>query len=187
MASVSVVSEIADIPVRLEFSRRSDRIEELVSRVEKCGDPAMRAVAQELLQAVIELHAVALDRMLEVVAEFPHGIEAIEQMAEDDMVANVLLLHGFHPASLEERVLKALEKSRPYLKSHGGDVELSGIEDGTVHVKLHGTCGSCGSSTETMRSTVESAIYDAAPEVVTVIAESVASAPQAHLVTLQAN
>lgn len=155
--------------------------------METCGDPAMRAVAQELLQAVIELHAVALDRMLEVVVGFPQDIAAIEQMAEDDMVSNVLLLHGFHPASLEERVLKALERSRPYRKSHGGDIELAAIEDGTVHVKLHGTCGSCGSSTETMRSTVESAIYDAAPEVVTVIAESVAASPQAQLVTLQVN
>lgn len=187
MASASVVNEAVEAPARLEFNRRSDRIEELVSRVEKCGDPAMRAVAQELLQAVIELHAVALDRMLEVVASFPHGVEAIERMAEDDIVTNVLLLHGFHPASLEQRVLTALEKSRPYLKSHGGDVELASIEDGTVYVKLHGSCGSCGSSAETMKSTVESAIYDAAPEVVTVISENAPASPHANLVTLQVN
>lgn len=187
MASASVVSEAEEAPARLEFNRRSDRIEELVSRVEKSGDPAMRAVAQELLQAVIELHAVALDRMLEVVASFPHGVEAIERMAEDDMVSNVLLLHGFHPASLEERVLAALEKSRAYLKSHGGDVELAAIEEGTVHVKLQGSCGSCGSSTETMKNTVERAIYEAAPEVVTVISENVPAPPQANLVTLQVN
>jgi len=180
-------SQVIEAPARLEFNRRSDRIEELVTRVEKCGDPAMRAVAQELLQAVIELHAVALDRMLDVVASFPHGVEAIERMAEDDMVSNVLSLHGFHPVSLEQRVLAALEKSRPYLKSHGGDVELTSIEDGTVRLTLHGSCGSCSSSSETMKSTVESAIYAAAPEVVTVISENVVPAPHANLVTLQVN
>jgi len=43
-----------------EFSRRSERIEELVTRIESSGDPAMRAVASELLQGVVELHGVAL-------------------------------------------------------------------------------------------------------------------------------
>jgi Fe-S cluster biogenesis protein NfuA len=168
-----------------EFNRRSDRIEELVSRMETTGDPAMRAVAQELLQAVIELHGVALERLLDEVAALPDGADAIERIAEDNLISNVLSLHGIHPVPLEKRVAVALEKARPYLKSHGGNVELASIEDGTVHVKLQGTCGTCGSSAETMKSTVEDAIYDMAPEVVTVISENVAAAPQ--LVTLQTN
>ena len=170
---------------RREFNRRSDRIEELVSRVETCGDPAMRAVAQELLQAVIELHGVALDRVMAAVAELPDGDRAIEQMAEDEIVSNVLSLHGIHPVPIEKRIASALETARPYLKSHGGDVELTSIEDGKVHVTLRGTCGSCSSSSETLRSTVESAIYDVAPEVVTVVSETVAAAPHSELVTLQ--
>ncbi len=170
-----------------EFNRRSDRIEELVSRVEKCGDPAMRAVAQELLQAVIELHGVALDRIMDVVAELPQGDRSIERMAEDDLVSNVLSLHGIHPVSLESRVLTALEAARPYLKTHGGDVELTSIEDGTVYLKLRGSCSSCSSSSDTLKSTVESAIYDIAPEVVTVISENMTEAPHSDLVTLQTN
>ena len=168
-----------------EFTRRSDRIEELVSRVEGSGDQAMRAVAQELLQAVIELHGVALDRILTAVAELPAGAAAIERMAEDELVSSVLSLHGMHPVSLEERVLVALDKARPYLKSHGGDVELIGVEDGAVHVRLQGTCGSCSSSTATMKSTVEGAIYDVAPEVATVISETRHAPPHQELVTLQ--
>lgn len=174
-------------PARREFTRRSDRIEELVSRVETCGDPAMRAVAQELLQAVIELHGVALERIVENVAELPHGSEALERMAEDDLISNVLSLHGINPVPLEQRISLALENARPYLKSHGGDVELASIDQGIVHVKLHGTCGNCSSSSETMKSTVESAIYDAAPEVEAVISENVKASPHTHLVTLQTN
>lgn len=144
-------------------------------------------MAQELLQAVIELHGVALDRILESVAALPHGSAAIERMAEDDLVSNVLSLHSIHPVALETRVASALDSARPYLKSHGGNVELESIEDGTVHVRLHGTCGSCSSSTQTMKDTVESAIYGAAPEVVTVIAESMPAKPHSNLVTLQVN
>jgi Fe-S cluster biogenesis protein NfuA len=167
-----------------EFTRRSERIEELVRRVESESDPAMRAVAQELLQAVIELHGVALDRILNAVAQLPAGETIIQRIADDELVSSVLSLHGMHPLPLEERVTAALEKARPYLKSHGGDVELTSIEDGAVHLRLQGTCGSCSSSSATMRSTVESAIYDLAPEVATVIAETIHPAPQSNLVVL---
>jgi Fe-S cluster biogenesis protein NfuA len=168
-----------------EFTRRSERIEELVSRIENAGDPAIRAVAQELLQAVIELHGVALDRILNAVAEVPEGKSALEQIASDELVSNVLSLHGIHPVAVETRITAALEKTQPYIKSHGGNIELESVEDGVVHVRMQGTCGSCSSSSETLKNTVESAIYDAAPEVVTVVAESVVRPPHSDLVILQ--
>jgi Fe-S cluster biogenesis protein NfuA len=171
-----------------EFTRRSDRIEELVSRIESTGDPAIRAVAQELLQAVIELHGVALERMLDAISELPAGERALARIASDNLVSNVLSLHGIHPVAIEARVAAAIEKSRPYLKSHGGNVELASVEDGTVHVQLQGTCGSCSSSTETMKNHVENAIYEAAPEVVTIIAESMPQPPtHPEFVILQTN
>lgn len=168
-----------------EFTRRSDRIEELVARVESSGDPAIRAVAQELLQAVIELHGVALDRILAAVAELPDGDSALATIAVDELVSNVLSLHGIHPVPVEERVATALETAQPYLQSHGGDVELASIEDGVVHVRLKGTCGHCSSSSATLKDAVEGAIYNAAPEIASVVAESVPHTVQHDLVTLQ--
>lgn len=171
-----------------EFTRRSDRIEELVSRIETTGDPALRAVAQELLQAVIELHGVALDRILTAVAELSEGSAALARISSDELVSSVLSLHGINPIALETRVAAALDKARPYLQSHGGNVELASLENGVVKVRLQGSCGGCSSSGETMKSAVESAIYDAAPEVVAVVAES-APPPIGHpaLVILQTN
>ncbi len=89
--------------------------------------------------------------------------------------------------ALEYRVSTALENARPYLNSHGGDVELASIEDGTVHIRLHGTCGSCSSSSETLKHAVEAAIYGAAPEVVTVVSEPLPLQPHSNLVVLQTN
>jgi Fe-S cluster biogenesis protein NfuA len=168
-----------------EFTRRSDRIEELVTRIENTGDPAIRAVAQELVQAVIELHGVALDRILNAVADLPQGEAALVEIAADQLVSNVLSLHGIHPVPVETRVAAALESSQPYLKSHGGSVELTSVEEDRVHVRLQGTCGSCSSSSETLKSTVESAIYEAAPEIATVIAESASPAANSEFVILQ--
>jgi len=83
------------------------------------------------------------------------------------------LLHGLHPDSMETRVLRALEKVRPYLKSHGGDVEFDGIDDGTVKLKLLGSCGSCPSSSVTLKNAVQEAVYEAAPDIVAIVAENV--------------
>jgi Fe-S cluster biogenesis protein NfuA len=171
--------------LKREFTRRSDRIEELVSRIEGTGDPAIRAVAQELLQAVIEMHGVALERILDAIASLPESEIALAQIASDQLVSSVLSLHGLHPVAVETRVAAALEKTRPYLSSHGGNVELTAIEGDTVHIQLQGSCGSCSSSNETLKSTVESAIYDAAPEVGTVIAESTPRERHSDLVILQ--
>ena len=46
------------------------------------------------------------------------------------MVASLLLMHGLYPVPLEDRVREALDSVRPYMESHGGDVELLGIADG---------------------------------------------------------
>lgn len=170
---------------RREFTRRSDRIEELVNRIEALADPAARAVTQELLQAVVELHAVALDRILNEVASAPQGKTVLQSLSRDDLVSSVLSLHGINPVPVEARVSDALEKARPYLQSHGGDVQLASVHEATVRVRLQGSCGSCSSSAETLRSTVEAAVYNAAPEVATVVAEMTPSARKENLVVIQ--
>jgi Fe-S cluster biogenesis protein NfuA len=67
--------------------------------------------------------------------------------------------------------LDALEKVKPHLASHGGGVELLGITDGVVRLRLHGTCKGCPSSAETLKLAIEAAIYAAAPDVVSIEAE----------------
>jgi Fe-S cluster biogenesis protein NfuA len=96
------------------------------------------------------------------------------------MVASMLLLHGLHPDDLETRVLRGIEKVRPYLQSHGGDVELAGVRDGVVRLILRGTCGSCPSSSLTLKNAVEDALFEAAPDIVEIVAENAAAQGKAH-------
>jgi Fe-S cluster biogenesis protein NfuA len=45
---------------------------------------------------------------------------------------------------LAAQVTCVLEEGvRPYLQSHGGDVELTGIDDGVVRVRMFAACGMC--------------------------------------------
>ncbi len=65
---------------------------------------------------------------------------------------------------MQERVLKALDTIRPYLKADGGDVELINIsDDGIVRVKLVGACSSCPMSQMTLRAGVERALIREVP------------------------
>jgi Fe-S cluster biogenesis protein NfuA len=77
-----------------------------------------------------------------------------------------------HPDDIETRVQRGIEKVRPYLKSHGGDVELASVRDGIVRLVLHGSCGSCPSSSLTLKSAVEDALFEAAPDIVEIVAEN---------------
>ena len=79
--------------------------------------------------------------------------------------------------------VQALDDVRPYLGSHGGDVELLAVEDGVARVRLAGTCNGCPSSTVTLRNAIEDAILRAAPDVERIEAEGVAE-PKPALVQI---
>ena len=154
------------------FQRLSQRIERLIARIEAAPDQSVRADALELTRSLMELHGAGLDRMMEIVARAgDSGYALMDDFAGDDLVAGLLLLYGLHPHDLETRVMKALDETRPFLQSHGGDVELLGVTDGTVRLRLAGSCRSCSSSTMTLKLAIERAIYDAAPDVNEIVTE----------------
>ncbi|GAB6927137.1 hypothetical protein JCM10914A_11200 [Paenibacillus sp. JCM 10914] len=59
-----------------------------------------------------------------------------------------------------DEVLDVLDKLRPFLQRDGGDVELVDVEDGIVKLKLMGACGSCPSSTITLKAGIERALVE---------------------------
>ena len=153
-----------------EFQQLSQRVEALLGEIEHVADPKVRAEVFELVQGLMELHGAGLEQLMELVAQ--SGASLTDQIARAPMVASLLLLHGLHPLDLETRVRRALDQVQPYLQSHGGSVELLNASDGTVTLRLAGSCRSCPSSTATLKQTIEQAIYDAAPDVTEILSES---------------
>jgi Fe-S cluster biogenesis protein NfuA len=149
--------------------QRVDRIEGLIQQINSAPDLNLRGAAVEVIQTLMEVHYNGLDRLMEIVAEGQAaGWPLMEDFARDEAVTSMLLLHGLHPIDLEERVASALDKVRPYLHSHGGNVELVEIADGIVRLRLVGSCDGCPSSAITMKTAIEKAIHDAAPDVVSI-------------------
>src|SRR5882762_8808240 len=172
-----------------QTKQRVQRVEELIEKIDSVADPQLRSSAVELVQSLMELHGEGINRLLEIVAEDQSGQAIIDMMGEDELVGGLLMLYGLHPVDFETRVRKALDKVRPYLKSHGGNVELLAVDDGVVRLQMQGSCHGCPSSAMTLKLAIEEAIYQAAPDVAEILVDGVveprASAPV--LVSLQRN
>ena len=169
-----------------EFLQRLQKIERLVQTIESAADPRVRASAVELMQSLMELHGAGIERMMEIVFETgATGSEMIDRFADDDLTGSLLLLYGLHPLDIETRVLGALDKVRPYLRSHGGNVEMLGITEGVVRLKLQGSCNGCASSAMTLKLAIEEAIYEAAPDVNGLDVEGVVDPVPGGLVQLE--
>ncbi len=65
--------------------------------------------------------------------------------------------------TMMEQVEEVLSKLRPFLQRDGGDVELVDVEDGIVKLRLMGACGSCPSSTITLKAGIERALFEEVP------------------------
>jgi Fe-S cluster biogenesis protein NfuA/nitrite reductase/ring-hydroxylating ferredoxin subunit len=153
-----------------EARDRVAKLEALLEDVESLEDPVARDKATAVVQALVELYGAGLERIVSEIAERDGG-ELADAMAADELVSHLLLLHDLHPVPLEARVLGALDEVRPYLESHGGDVELLGVEDGVVRLRMEGSCEGCPSSSATLKLAIEEAIHKAAPDVEAVEAD----------------
>ena len=67
--------------------------------------------------------------------------------------------------TVTEQVQKTLEELRPKLQADGGDIELLGVEQGIVKVKLKGACAGCPMSAMTLQWGVENFLKKKIPEI----------------------
>lgn len=160
------------------LQKRMQRIGEIVARLESDADPNTRAVAKELLESLMALHGAALERILQLASEAGEAGDAIVQKCgRDELVSSLLLLYGLHPDDLKSRVTRAIEKSQTYLESHAASAELTSIsDDGVVSLRLRLKSNGCGSSAATVKSVLEAAIQDAAPDAASIVVEETGAA-----------
>jgi Fe-S cluster biogenesis protein NfuA/nitrite reductase/ring-hydroxylating ferredoxin subunit len=156
-----------------EARDRVARLEDLLGDLEGVADPAVRERGTELVQAVVELYGAGLERIVSLLAERDDAPALADALARDELISHLLLLHDLHPVPLEARVTAALDEVRPYLESHGGNVELLSLDDGVVRLRMEGSCSGCPSSTATLKLAIEDAIHKSAPDVVAIEAEGV--------------
>lgn len=130
------------------------RLEKLLTEVEALDEPT-RVRVFELLDGIDHMHRMALGRLPEVIG--PEGVERLRRA--DPALAWLLDAYGIgvdEAAAAEE----ALEEVRPYIQSHGGEVEVLGAAEGIVRLKLSGSCSGCTASAITLKEGIEKALRE---------------------------
>lgn len=158
-----------------EARELAGRVDASLEKIEALPDFPARAAAAEALQSLLELYGEGFARAVALITRRA-GPETMQALADDELLSHLLLLHGLHPVDVETRVQEALESVRPFLATHGGNVELLSVSSGIVHLRLQGSCDGCPSSALTLKSAIEEAILKAAPDVASIEAEGVAEA-----------
>jgi nitrite reductase/ring-hydroxylating ferredoxin subunit/Fe-S cluster biogenesis protein NfuA len=127
----------------VEFDEAVARLDALVAELEREGDE--RALA--LLGLVDAIHRPALERIV--------------AGDRDDPIARALLaMYDLGPVDDVVLVEEALDEVRPYVESHGGRLDLLGVDDGVVRVALGGACDGCAGSEVTLRRRVEEVLRE---------------------------
>jgi Fe-S cluster biogenesis protein NfuA/nitrite reductase/ring-hydroxylating ferredoxin subunit len=125
----------------VEFHEAVAELDTLVRTLEREGDER----ALMLLELVDAVHR--------------PGLAALAEGDLDHPAAQALLaMYGLTELDDEELVEEALDSVRPYIHSHGGDVELLSVDDGVVHVRMSGACQGCAASSMTLRRGIEEAL-----------------------------
>jgi Fe-S cluster biogenesis protein NfuA len=137
------------------------------------------------VQSLMDLHGAALEKALDIVADAGEpGIGIIDRLGRDSLVSSVLILYGLHPEDIESRVVKAVDRVRPQLRKQGCELELLGVSDGVIRLRVETGSHTCGSTAKTVQATLEGAIYDAAPDLASLVIEGLEEKPANGFVSL---
>ncbi len=142
----------------------ASRLEELFAQLDSIPNLAARELAAESVQSVVTLYGEALGRIVKVIGRDNEKVMA--GLLKDELLRSLLLVHDLHPQSLDERLLGALDSVRPYLKSHGGNIDVLGVHDGIARLRFQGTCKTCPSSAVTLELAIRRAVIEACPDLI---------------------
>jgi Fe-S cluster biogenesis protein NfuA len=134
-----------------------DRLEELLAHLEELEDP-VRDVVFELLDGIDILHRSALGQLGEALG--PSRVEELRTVHPA-----IGWLFEAYAVGIDEvaAVEAALEQVRPFIHSHGGEVEVLDVRSGVVSLRMAGACAGCTSSADTLRHGIEEALREHLP------------------------
>ena len=169
-----------------DFQKRVQKIGELVHDLERIADPATRTSTTVLVQSLMDLHGTGLERILQIVFDSGEGgARVIDQLGEDPLVSSLLVLYGLHPDDIEVRVERKLKQIRSKLHKMGAEANLIGVSGGDVRVRVSVEGHACGSTKGNVRSEVEEAIYEAAPDLTSLNVEGLEEQPASGFVAVE--
>jgi Fe-S cluster biogenesis protein NfuA len=169
-----------------DFQGRVQKIGQLVQELDSIADPLVRARAKELVQSLLDLHGAALERILELIFQAGDGsTQIIDELGRDPLVSSLLILYGLHPEELQTRVGQKLRQIQSKLHKMGAEAELIGAENGNIRVQVKIDQHACGSTARTVQTTLEEALYEAAPDLESIVIDGLENPAASGFIALE--
>jgi nitrite reductase/ring-hydroxylating ferredoxin subunit/Fe-S cluster biogenesis protein NfuA len=165
---VQVSSPAPELPA--EFQHLLEWIGTGIERMEDIEDEKTREEVFALLEGIDVLHRQGLGRILDLIGSLG-GPQAVESISQDPIVSTLLEMYDLPEADERTQVERALEDVYPYFQSHGGKLEVLGVENGRVRVRLSGSCEGCPGTATTLQRVVEEALREGFPGFRELVAE----------------
>ena len=147
----------------LPYGEILERVGELAARLLEHDDESVRTDAEDLVDWLDVFHREGLGRFVDMVRQW-RGELFLEQAALDPVVGALLSTYSLgvdvDSATVDRVVQIALDDVRPYVHSHGGEIEVIGVIDGVVELRMHGSCNGCTAADDTIRSRIEVALRE---------------------------
>ncbi len=127
-----------------------------------------------------EYYAFGIKRMVKLLKDdIPNGAEVLRHLSVDPVVRTLLLSTGILRTGPTERAHRTLESVRPYLNSHGGDVELVKVEPPIAYVRLIGACNGCSMAAQALSDGVRETLVQGVEEIdeVEVLSDATSATP----------
>jgi len=163
-----------------EVEERLTRLESLLSQIERVPGPASE-LALEAVATLTAIYGEALARVMARLATLP---EAAADLAADELLGHLFILHGLSPVPAADRITAALDDIRSLVHSQGADLRLAGLDGNVARIQLsaHG----CSSAAATLRDAITEVVLAAAPELAAVEVESAPAAAAPTLIPVEA-
>jgi Fe-S cluster biogenesis protein NfuA len=148
------------------------RIEQLLVGLQDSAAARVWAQIEELVRALTDLYGAGLSRTVELAERHRGGggQDLLAELAADELVASLLLLHGIHPQSLEVRAERAVASAAPTVLARGGELRLVAVdaESGMVEVLVTARDAGCGSDPGSLGGAVRDLLTEALPDARTI-------------------
>lgn len=143
-----------------ELQELSAQLDTILEGIQERAEPEVAAAVAELMEGVQRVHAEGLRKIAELLTEQP---ELFERALDEPVVSNLFFLYDLAVVDPEERVREALESARVMAGSHGGELEVLGVEEGRVRLRIDWTHDSVSRESETLRNGIEWALRERLP------------------------
>ncbi len=145
------------------------RLEALTAALDGIADSKGREAARALLELLLDLHRLSLERLSALVASSTDGSALMEQLTQDPHIRAILLLHGLHPHSVGERLREAIARMQPQWSARGFHVDLLSVGQSSAIVRLQKNGRT--EPPDRLRLEIENILVDAAPDLDDILIE----------------